>query len=216
LGKEDNDFSSEIFEVGDRLTGIMDRMREKLGQKGNYRMKKCFRALVKAQGELLKAFSSFDDTYKIAPEAGETWEHFLAKNFLIKEIPREHIFPEFGFRGCVFDVVAKIGGEYVIIEAETVPAKCVEKARKIKAVIASLMSEMPETSDADSVRLLSQIRGQLKNGKPIRLIFVVSARPYTSTLKDIKNEGNTLVHPEVYHIKRIPPFGKSSNLLEHI
>jgi len=216
LGKKESDFSSEIWKVGLKLTTIMDRMKEELNQKDNLRMRKCLKALAKAQGQLLKAFSSFDSSFKISPDAVESWEHFLAKNYLLRKIPSQRISPEFGLGGCIFDVVAKLGKEYVIMEAETAPVSCVEKTKKIKPVIASLASEMPETFDTKSRIILSQIRKQLKKGKPIRLIFVVTRKPTTSTLKSIKHEENVLIRPEVYYVNRFPPFEMSSNLLENI
>jgi len=170
LGKKESDFSSEIWKVGLKLTTIMDRMKEELNQKDNLRMRKCLKALAKAQGQLLKAFSSFDSSFKISPDAVESWEHFLAKNYLLRKIPSQRISPEFGLGGCIFDVVAKLG----------------------------------------------KVREQLKKGKPIRLIFMVTRKPTTSTLKSIKHEENVLIRPEVYYVNRFPPFEMSSNLLENI
>ena len=216
MENDNSDFSNEIWEVGDKLTAIMDRIKDKLKKKDNFRIRKCLKALAKAQGQLLKAFFTFDPSYKIPPEAGETWEHFLAKNYLIKGLPPQHIFAEFGLGGCVFDVLAKIGEEYAIMEAETNPGKCVEKARKIKTTIADFVSKKLETSELDSSLVLSEIREQLEGRKPLRLIFVVTRKPNTSTLKDIKKEADALIHPEVYYVNKIPPFKKSSNLLEKI
>ena len=215
MGNE-SDFSNEIWEVGSKLTMIMDRMKEELKRNGNLRLKKCLRALAKAQGQLLKAVSTFNNSYKVPLEAGETWEHFLAKNYLVTEIPLQHIFPEIGFGGCRFDVLAKIGEEYIIIEAETDSGKCAEKVRKIKTAITILMSEKLETLDQDTNRILAGIREQLKGKKPLRLIFILTSKPMTSTLKSIKKEQDALVQLEVYHVNRIPPFKKSSNLLDTI
>jgi len=216
LGDIESDFSNRIWNVGDKLTIIMDQMKEELKRNDDLRMAKCVRALAKAQGQLLKAFFTFDPSYKILPEAGETWEHFLAKNYLIKELPSEHIFPDYGLGGCIFDVLAKFGDEYTIIEAETIPIKCVEKARKIKTILADLASGKLQTLEPSSNQVLSDIKKHLQHGKPLRLIFVVTREPLGSTLKDIKKEQDDLVHPEVYYVSRIPPFKRSSNLLEKI
>lgn len=114
----------------------MDQIKEELKHNDNSeesaRTKRALRSLVSSQGQLLKAFFSLDPSYKIPPLAGETWEHFLAKNCLMRELRPENIFAERGVGGCVFDVLAKIGEEYVIVEAETKPSKCVEKAKKLK------------------------------------------------------------------------------------
>lgn len=165
---------------------------------------------------MLKAICALDPSYKIPLDARETWEHFLAKNSLVKELPSEHIFPEFGLGECVFDVLARMGGEHVIIEAETDSSKCVEKARKTKTTLANLVSEKLESLEPSSSLIFSEIKKQLKGGKAMRLIFVTTRRPITLTLQDIKKEEDAFIHLEVYYINRIPPFEISSNLLERI
>jgi hypothetical protein len=214
LGNDMSDFSNELWKVFDKLTAIMDRMKEELKRNDDLAMKKCLRALVSSQGQLLKAICAFDPSYKIPLEAGETWEHFLAENYLVKEIPSEHIFPKFGLGECIVDVVAKIGGESVIIEAETVSGKSVEKARKIKTILTDLVSEKLKILEPSLT--FSEIKEHLKSGKPLRLIFVTTRKPSTLTLQDIKKEENSLINLEVYYVNRIPPFEISSNLLEKI
>jgi len=216
LSNDEHDFPRGISAILKRLTTLMDQMKEELKHNDSSEMKRALRALVSSQGQMLKAFFSLDTSYRVPQTAGETWEHFLAKNCLIKGLSSENIFPEVGIGGCVFDVVAKIGGEYVIIETETKTSKCIEKTTRIKKTIGEFLSEKVGILEQNIDSIFSEIKKQLEDGKPVRLIFVVTRKPNTSTLREIKKVGDAFLHPEVYYVSRIPPFQESSNLLEEI
>lgn len=125
LSEKAERFKSEIRDVGDRLTSIMDQMKKTLKNNDSLEMKRALRALVSSQGRLLQAYFSLDSSYKVPPDTVESWDHFLAKNQMINElnpsIDPSDISSELGIGNVRFDVIAKINGEYVIVEAETDP-----------------------------------------------------------------------------------------------
>lgn len=214
--EDKSDFSNEIWEVGDKLTAIMDQMKEELAQKDDSTLRTSLIALAKAQGQLLKALSTFDDSFKVPLEAHETWQHFLAKNCLVTSVPRQNIFPEFNLGGCIVDVLIKINDDYVVIEAETNPTKCVEKVRKIKKALRTLHSERFENLDTTQSQVLTGIRNQLEIKRSLRSVFVLTRNPMTWTLESIKEEEDVPIRLEVYYVDTRPPFKVSADLLNGI
>lgn len=209
-------FREEIFKICERLTSTMDRMRQKLEGNDNLQIARAVKALASAQGQLLKAYFSLDPTNKISLVAGETFQHFLAKNILAKELLLEDISIEVGIGDCIVDVIGRVGEEYVILEAETIPTKCIQKTEKIKNAIADVLSGKISILEESRDSIFQKIKEQLKIGKPVKLIFAVTKMPNQSTLNEIKKAEDHLIRPEVYYVSRLPPFEISHNLLQEI
>jgi hypothetical protein len=203
----------EIFKIVERLTSTMDQMKQELMFNGNSLIKYAVRALASAQGQLLKAYFSLDPSNRIPPAAGETFQHFLAKNSLAQKLLLNDVCYEVGIGDCVVDVVGRIGDEYVILEAETIPTNCVQKVEKIKNELVKVLSGKISILNENENSILKGIKRQIITGKPIRLIFAVTRMPNKSTLNNIKKAENYLIHPEVYYVNKQPPFKISSNLL---
>lgn len=216
MNKKGNDFRDEIFKTCEKLTFTMDRMRKELKHNEDLQIARAVKALASAQGQLLKAYFSLDPSNQIPLAAGETFAHFLSKNILVKKLSLRDISDEVGIGDSVVDVVGRIGNEFIIIEAETIPTKCIEKIEKLKNAITDIVSGKITILEESSDSIFQKIKNQLATGKPIRLIFGVTRMPYQSTLKDIKKSEDSLIHPEVYYINKLPPFEISSNLLQDI
>jgi hypothetical protein len=221
-------FKNEIWEVGTRLTSIMDRMRKALKNNDNLIMKRALRSLVSAQGRLLQAYFSLDSSYKVPPDARESWDHFLAKNQIVNQlnpsIDPSDISSELGIGSVRFDVIVKIDGEYVVVEAETCAPDCVKKMEKIKETVnlfnsGELDRSIEVLDDEDTKKVLLGIKRQLQAKKPWRVIFAVTSEPNPSTLENIKKAGDFLACPEVYYVNPVPKEGSfevSPNLLQNV
>jgi hypothetical protein len=214
LGKKEGDIREDISRTGKSLTSIMDRMRAKLDRDDDPQTWLALKALASAQGQLLKANLSLDPSNKIPLVVGEKLEHFIAKNNVVKELSVEDILDEVPIGDSRVDVIGRISREYIIIEAETIATKCIGKVEKIKSAIANILSGKTVIPEGRGGQILSKIKRQVTTGKPIRLIFAVSRRPYKSTLRDIKKTEDSMIKPEVYYVNREPPFEISSNLLQ--
>jgi hypothetical protein len=216
LSKKGNEIRDEISKVLGRLTSTLDRVKEELEHSDDLTIRNCVKALASAQGQLFKAYFSLDPSYKIPLQTGETWGHFLAKNALVERLSPEDISAEVRIGDCVFDVVGRIGEEYVIIESETKSSRCIGKIEKIKTEIGNLVSGKIELFEEGSNPIFSKIKKQLMIGKPIRLVFAVTGKrkPNLATLNNIKKAESPLIRPEVYYVDRLPPFEISSDLLQ--
>ena len=140
MNKKGNGFRDEIFKTCEKLTFTMDRMRKELKHSEDLQIARAVRALASAQGQLLKAYFSLDLSNQIPLAAGETFAHFLSKNILVKKLSLRDISDEVGIGDSVVDVVGRIGNEFIIIEAETIPTKCIEKIEKLKNAITDIVS----------------------------------------------------------------------------
>jgi hypothetical protein len=215
LNKNGNNFRDEIFKTGERLTSTMDRMKENLKHNDDLRIKLALKASASAQSQLLKAYFSLDPSNEVPLVVGESFEHFIAKNNLVKKLSVEDVSDEVPLGGgCVVDVVGRIGKEYVIIETETIPTKCIEKTGKIKNAIVSILSGETMILEEGNDPIFPKIKKQIEARRPMRLIFAVTRKPYLSTLDEIRKAGNSTIRPEVYHVNRLPPFKISPNLLK--
>ena len=206
----------EIFKIVERLTSTMDQMKQKLMVNDNSLIKYAVRALASAQDQLLKAYFSLDPSNRIPLAVGETFQHFLAKNSLVQKLLLDDVYYEVGIGDCIVDVVGRIGNEYVILEAETIPIKCIQKVEKIKNELVKVLSGKISILNENENSILQRIKRQLITGKPIRLIFAVTRMPNKSTLSNIKKAENYLIRPEVYYVNKLQPFKISSNLLHEI
>jgi len=206
----------EIFKIVERLTSTMDQMKQKLMVNDNSLIKYAVRALASAQDQLLKAYFSLDPSNRIPLAVGETFQHFLAKNSLVQKLLLDDVYYEVGIGDCIVDVVGRIGNEYVILEAETIPIKCIQKVEKIKNELVKVLSGKISILNENENSILQGIKRQLITGKPIRLIFAVTRMPNKSTLNNIKKAENYLIRPEVYYVNKLQPFKISSNLLHEI
>jgi hypothetical protein len=195
---EQDGFRNEIGKALDELAHIVDQMEKELKQNVDLRTEGALRSVASSHDQLAKAFCFLDPSYKVPPDAKESWEHFFAKNKVLDRMKPEEFFSERGYGGMQFDVIAKIKGEYVIIEVETKPTNCIKKIERIKKAIGILVAEEIETFGEDNV-LFSEIRKQLQDGKALRIIFAVTKRPIETTVKNITRAGNSVVHPEVYY-----------------
>lgn len=201
----------------------MDRMKKEQKNNDSLEMKRALRALASSQGRLLQAYFSLHSSYKVPPDTVESWDHFLAKNQMVNEldssIDSSDISSELGIGNVRFDVLAKIGGEYVIVEAETYPPECIKKMERIKKVVNDLVSgELGRSIDSSAKEFL-RIKRQLEMGKPLRVIFAVTRNPIKSTLENIKKAEDARVHPEVYYVNPLPEEGSfevSIDLLQSI
>lgn len=212
-----DEFSNKAYETLDKLivdlTSLMEQLKEELRYNDNETIKKALPSIWSSQSQLIKARSWLSKSYKIPPDAVESWQHFRAKNKIANKLrlSSKNIFYECSFGKMRFDIIAKTCGEYVIIEAETVPPKCIEKMERIGETISNLASNEKFPLEADSVPVFSEIRKQLQKNKPMRIIFVVTKKPAKLTLESIKKTETPFVRPELYHVdtslrKGVHPF----------
>lgn len=201
----------------------MDQMKKALKNNDSLEMKRALRALASSQGRLLQAYFSLDSSYKVPSDTVESWDHFLAKNQMINElnpsINPSDISSELGIGNVRFDVIAKIDGEYVIVEAETDPPKCIKKIERVKRTVNNLVSGEFDLSIDNSAKEFLEIKRQLQTGKPLRVIFAVTRNPINATLENIKKAEDSRIRPEVYYVNPRPKEGYwevSPNLIQDI
>jgi hypothetical protein len=229
LNEEAERFRKEIYNVGYRLTLIMDRMKKTLENNPTAIDESTLKCLRSAQDRLLQAYRSFYSSYKAPPDLVESWDHYLAKNEMINRlnpsIDPSDVFPEIQFGGARFDAVIKNDRETVIVETETDPSKCVKDMVKIKRAVNLLNSgeldySIEALDDADTKKLFAEIKRQVQARKPLRVTFAVTRDPKRSTLENIMNEANSLVSPEVHYVNPKPndkgSFEISRDLLQNI
>lgn len=195
----------------------MDRMKQKLKGNDDLETRLALKALASAQSQLLKAYLSLDSSNKVPLVVGETCEHYIAKNNLVKKLSVDDVCCEVPIGGrSIVDVLGRIGKEYVVIEAETIPTKCIKKVEKIKNAIVDILSGKTTVLEEDSDPIFPKIKKQIEMGKPIRLIFAVTGMPYKSTLEEIRKAEGSVIQSEVYYVNSSPPFKTSANLLKRI
>jgi hypothetical protein len=119
-----NNLQEQIFRIGDELTIIMDQLKEKNNHEIDERTKKekdnVIKALASAQGQILKAYFSYESSFKVPQETGESLAHYVAKNKILETISLpQDIIPQVSVGGCRFDVLVRDKEDYVIVEAET-------------------------------------------------------------------------------------------------
>lgn len=195
----------------------MDRMKQELKGNDDLETKLALKALASAQDQLIKAYFSLGSSNKVPLVVPERSEHYIAKNTLVTKLSVEDIYSEVPIGGgSIVDVLGRIGKEYVIIEAETIPTKCIKKAEKIKNAIADILSGKTTPIEEDSDPIFPKIKKQIEMGKPMRLIFAVTGMPNKSTLNEIRKAEGSVIQPEVYYVDSNPPFKISVNLLKRI
>jgi len=219
LTDDEDDLEIEISRIIVRLSSTMARMEERLKRNDDSRIRNAVKALASAQGQLLKALFQLDSRFHIPLVTGETWNHYYAKNWLVKKLSLEDISAEVRIGDCIFDAVGRIGEEYVIIEAETKPTKCMAKVEKITKAIDDFVSGKIEILEESNDSIFLKIKKQLAMGKPMRLVFAVTGKrkPNQSTLRDIRKAEGSLIRPEVYYINSASASLEiSPNLLQEI
>ncbi|MCP8320702.1 MAG: hypothetical protein H3Z52_07155 [archaeon] len=205
MEQQEPEFLGKIEKVLYDLTDLIDQIESEKGH--DPKKRKCVRLLSKAQNELLKAY--FVYSFEKAPDRVETFEHSFAINQTMSELGTTDKKYGFDFGGYKPDVVAKIDNEWVIVEAETNATNCVNKIDKVRKVL-EIVDSLGSGSyyNKEDLKLLEEIKGQLNSGKYLRLIFVVTEKPATWTLEDIRKKTYDRIYPEVYHFNIDPNKGK--------
>lgn len=207
MSEDIESFSKRVSRLGYELAGVMDRMKKQLKLQHNEVTEKALRSMVRAQGEILKAYFWLDArerSYTVPPDAQESWEHFVAKNEMICRLEPQSVVAECSYGEMRFDAIAKVKEEYVVVEAETKSRACIKKFERIRRTINALVSGGEDALDKDCTPVLAEIQKLLRDGKPLRVVFALTKSPNEIIVKTLLQAGNSQLIPELYYVNPIP------------
>ena len=126
--------SKEIWKAVSTVTDLYELLKETKNNAPNSESEKRFREVESAQLHLFKAWYTLKPEYVVPAERSESFDHFIAKNEIVKDlkklVPTLEIIHQFkGFSGCRPDVLVKTNEEYIILEAETDSGECMRKPK---------------------------------------------------------------------------------------
>jgi len=128
---DEGGLAREVCEVMQRLISLRGELKNRYGEDRSEVLGK----LIDSALQQLKKLHACLKYPLLPPLEGESYEHFMARNLLIAHLEPEQYFEgEVRLGRRVPDALIKVGGEWVLVEVETNPRRCVEKIRNAEEV----------------------------------------------------------------------------------